>query len=235
MNTTTQEGQMLAHMSASEHQTNHVLHLILTIITFGTWSVVWLLVSAGNITKRNEIKESAFLPTETNIPKIILWMNAAFFALMVLVALFAPESHASLYQEEKEVTFESIRGDWQAKMWIRKIATENPTLLPNEVCSKSGLFSEDGDWIRGYQLQDCLRDAQFFAEKANNAVIDQLTREKDAADWKLHKTISDQKAQADINTGRIELLQRSDAMREERRQHPVETFFNDLGKSIINY
>ena len=37
------------------HRPNHILHLILTIITLGIWAVVWLLVTAFGGEKRKTI------------------------------------------------------------------------------------------------------------------------------------------------------------------------------------
>jgi hypothetical protein len=81
----TNEEQMLGYAAASEFKTNHLLHLIITLVTVGLWSWVWLWISAGNIKKRNEIKKKVGLPTELNIPNIILWINTIFVLFVIFV------------------------------------------------------------------------------------------------------------------------------------------------------
>lgn len=39
----------------ADHQTNHVLHLILSIITIGFWIPVWLLVAISHANERGKI------------------------------------------------------------------------------------------------------------------------------------------------------------------------------------
>ena len=94
---TTHEDQMLALVSASEFKTNHVLHLILTLITFGLWSTIWMLVASRNIDKRNKIKAKAGLPTQTNTPKILLWINVAWIVLLLFMV--SSKSHAASNKE----------------------------------------------------------------------------------------------------------------------------------------
>ena len=38
-------------------RTNHVLHLLLTLITFGLWAFAWIVVAYTNNTKRTKLKE----------------------------------------------------------------------------------------------------------------------------------------------------------------------------------
>lgn len=40
-------------------QTNHILHLLLTVITGGLWLAVWLIVAINNSSKRKKILRSA--------------------------------------------------------------------------------------------------------------------------------------------------------------------------------
>jgi len=41
-----------AQADLNEYKTNHILHLILSILTAGTWLIVWILVAASNSNKR---------------------------------------------------------------------------------------------------------------------------------------------------------------------------------------
>jgi hypothetical protein len=45
-----------AKLAAAE--TNHILHLILSVLTFGIWVVVWILVTLNNKLKRNSIRRA---------------------------------------------------------------------------------------------------------------------------------------------------------------------------------
>ena len=42
-------GHCQKQVMAQGTRPNHVLHLILTLVTFGLWAIVWLLVSIGKI------------------------------------------------------------------------------------------------------------------------------------------------------------------------------------------
>jgi hypothetical protein len=41
----------------SDYKTNHVLHLLLTLLMFGFWIIPWILISRSNSSKRAQIKE----------------------------------------------------------------------------------------------------------------------------------------------------------------------------------
>ena len=45
----------LGEIKKQDHKTNHILHLILTILTGGIWLIVWILVVFNNNIKRSEI------------------------------------------------------------------------------------------------------------------------------------------------------------------------------------
>lgn len=49
--------EMLKEQMKSKHETSHILHLILTILTAGIWAIVWVLCGIRNIRLRSEIDE----------------------------------------------------------------------------------------------------------------------------------------------------------------------------------
>jgi Na+-transporting NADH:ubiquinone oxidoreductase subunit NqrC len=49
--------EMLKEQMKSKHETSHILHLILTILTFGFWAFVWGLCALRNMRLRSEIDE----------------------------------------------------------------------------------------------------------------------------------------------------------------------------------
>ena len=51
--------QALITQMQSKHQTNHILHLILAVITFGIWTPFWILVAISNAIERKKIAHRA--------------------------------------------------------------------------------------------------------------------------------------------------------------------------------
>jgi hypothetical protein len=49
--------EMLKEQLKSKHETSHILHLVLTVVTFGWWVIVWVLIAIINRGKRNNIDE----------------------------------------------------------------------------------------------------------------------------------------------------------------------------------
>jgi uncharacterized membrane protein len=49
--------EMLKEQLKSKHDTNHILHLVLSVITFGWWIIVWVLIAIINRSKRDNIEE----------------------------------------------------------------------------------------------------------------------------------------------------------------------------------
>ena len=46
-------------MRADAPETNHILHLILTLVTLGIWAIVWLIIGAVNQHKAHYAKRAA--------------------------------------------------------------------------------------------------------------------------------------------------------------------------------
>ena len=40
-----------------KNKTNHILHLILALVTVGVWGVLWLLIALTNLSKRNQAEK----------------------------------------------------------------------------------------------------------------------------------------------------------------------------------
>ena len=53
------------------NKTNHILHLILSVVTLGFWLWGWCAVSADNCIKRNRILKEHKKPLETNTGLIL--------------------------------------------------------------------------------------------------------------------------------------------------------------------
>jgi hypothetical protein len=49
--------EMLKEQLKSKHDTNHILHLVLSVITFGWWIIAWVLIAIINRSKRDNIEE----------------------------------------------------------------------------------------------------------------------------------------------------------------------------------
>lgn len=69
------------------HKTNHTLHVILTVVTFGMWIFGWCIVASNNCDKRNVILKRYNKPLDSNIGfhlfVIILAVNVITFWGMV--------------------------------------------------------------------------------------------------------------------------------------------------------
>jgi hypothetical protein len=83
----TNEVKILAHLEMAKHNTNHILHLILTLLSVGFWSFFWFCITASNTSQRNAIRRKAGLPTEPNTPAILM----ACVGILALVAIYGPK------------------------------------------------------------------------------------------------------------------------------------------------
>jgi len=55
-----------ARISLERYQTNHILHALLSFFTGGVWIIVWVILTALNTRKRNDIYREFGLPEESN-------------------------------------------------------------------------------------------------------------------------------------------------------------------------
>ena len=55
-----------ARISLERYKTNHVLHALLSFFTGGIWIIVWIILTALNTSKRNDIYREFALPEESN-------------------------------------------------------------------------------------------------------------------------------------------------------------------------
>jgi hypothetical protein len=49
---------LLIEMQKAKFKTNHILHLLLTLVTCGLWGIVWMIVAASNATERSKLKRA---------------------------------------------------------------------------------------------------------------------------------------------------------------------------------
>lgn len=75
------EAQALLHLTElAQHKTNHVLHLLLSLITLGWWVIVWMIAYASTTSTRNEIHRKYGFPTESNALGIVLTVIVLFIS-----------------------------------------------------------------------------------------------------------------------------------------------------------
>jgi hypothetical protein len=60
--------EMLKEQLKSKHETSHILHLLLTIVTFGFWLIVWIAVTIYNSRKREDI-DDRFIDIQVKMAK----------------------------------------------------------------------------------------------------------------------------------------------------------------------
>lgn len=73
--------ELLINAELSEYKTNHLLHLLLSIITMGLWLIVWVIVSISNSSERRKIKKRHGMVADKN-------RYAAVFFTALLVAIY---------------------------------------------------------------------------------------------------------------------------------------------------
>ncbi len=55
-----------ARINLERYKTNHILHALLSFFSGGVWIIVWIILTALNTRKRNEIYRDFELPEESN-------------------------------------------------------------------------------------------------------------------------------------------------------------------------
>jgi len=68
--------RILINSELAQYKTNHVLHLILTILTVGFWSLCWIFASSSTIQKQNDVRKKYKIKQKFNAPAvtIIVWV-----------------------------------------------------------------------------------------------------------------------------------------------------------------
>jgi len=66
MNETTNQKIRQLEIVANNAKTNHILHLILSIVTGGIWIILWILVSIGNASERKQANNKIQKLIDTN-------------------------------------------------------------------------------------------------------------------------------------------------------------------------
>ena len=75
---------MLTQIEISQKKTNHILHLLLSVITAGFWVPVWIMVACANCSGRNDIRKTAGLKSETNYGGAILVVVFCLFVVAMV-------------------------------------------------------------------------------------------------------------------------------------------------------
>lgn len=82
-----QTNEVLAIVAASQYKTNHVLHLLLSLLTGGLWIFVWIVVANQNGSKRNCLLRQAEGKSKTTMfDKFIYAVLAA--PVVLILAIF---------------------------------------------------------------------------------------------------------------------------------------------------
>jgi len=75
----------IAFQEMASHKTNHILHLLLSIVSAGFWVIIWLIISASNTSKRNKIRKLHRLKPESNPPLVIGGLFILIFIFLLIV------------------------------------------------------------------------------------------------------------------------------------------------------
>lgn len=72
------EHQILLDMTECQrHKTNHILHFLISVISFGGWLVIWLLITASDTSSRNDIHAKYNIPREDNNAGLLIGLIIA--------------------------------------------------------------------------------------------------------------------------------------------------------------
>lgn len=72
LNLNKMQEQILINSELAQYKTNHILHLILTIITAGFWSFFWILSAATTIQNQNKIRKQYDIDEKVNVPGLTI-------------------------------------------------------------------------------------------------------------------------------------------------------------------
>lgn len=76
--------KMAVNSELTAHKTNHILHLILTILTAGVWSIIWIAMAGKTIDARNKIKKSYGMKPEFNTPSAMIGFVLIAIVLVIM-------------------------------------------------------------------------------------------------------------------------------------------------------
>ena len=81
----TEQELLLDVTECQRHKTNHILHFLISVISFGGWAIIWLLITASDTSSRNDIHKKYNIPQEPNNAGlfILLMIGLAVFSLLI--------------------------------------------------------------------------------------------------------------------------------------------------------
>lgn len=68
----------------SRYSTSHVVHLLLSMLTLGAWTWVWIFKSCMNCSERNKLHKQYGQPIESNWAQAMLFVGAIILGLAAL-------------------------------------------------------------------------------------------------------------------------------------------------------
>ena len=84
----TASDKIVALEDMKRYKTNHILHLLLSVVTLGIWVIVWLFITSDNTTRRNIIRKEHNLEQESNAARVFALIFLS-FSIYVLYEQFA--------------------------------------------------------------------------------------------------------------------------------------------------
>jgi hypothetical protein len=75
---------MITQIEILSKKTNHVLHLLLSLITAGFWVPVWIMVACANCSARNDIRRTAGLKQESNDAGVVIVLLFCLFVVVMV-------------------------------------------------------------------------------------------------------------------------------------------------------
>jgi hypothetical protein len=78
--------KIYAQSLIAEHKTNHILPLLLSVLTVGVWVVFWMISAMDNCDRRNKIRREYGIDEETNYASICFLVIIFMIAVIFLIA-----------------------------------------------------------------------------------------------------------------------------------------------------
>jgi len=75
-------------LASGKYQTNHILHLILTIVTLGWWALPWVYVARENDKKRAEAEEIVYGKGKTNKALTVLFWVVWVLYIIAFIGMY---------------------------------------------------------------------------------------------------------------------------------------------------
>lgn len=141
--------RLLAYAEADRHKANHLLHLLLSLVTFGLWLIVWFIANASNTAERNKIFRKNGLPTENNIGGLFIQFCMILLVISFFTRLFNNSPKTAQIPIQTEIHTKAT-SEKKPQKTPEQIAEENAACKLNLQCWGDRHISSPGFMCKKY-------------------------------------------------------------------------------------